>query len=95
MIIDSGPSFSTRREEARAGFEAFMRAAPTVAPLLLDLYARAQDWPFAPEVAERIEAMLPAPVQAVLQRARLRSFSTTNWRIFGLGTTPPKTMLLR
>src|SRR3982751_2492972 len=49
----------------RAGFEAFMRAAPTVAPLLLDLYARAQDWPFAQDVAERVEAMLPPPVKAV------------------------------
>jgi len=72
VIIDNGPTFSTRREEARAGFESFMRAAPGVAPLLLDLYARAQDWPFAQEIAERVEATLPPPVRAVLIRARLR-----------------------
>ena len=43
-----GPSFSTKREEARDGMQTLMQAlGPQVAPLLADLYAKGQDfrWP--------------------------------------------------
>ncbi|HWM49501.1 MAG TPA: portal protein [Xanthobacteraceae bacterium] len=89
VIIDQGPSFSTKREEARVGFESFMKAAPGVAPLLLDLYAKAQDWPFAQEVAERIEATLPPPVKAVLMRARLRKAGVPEDRLPPEGGVAP------
>src|SRR5262249_7164037 len=70
VVLDHGPSFSTKREETLAAMESFIKAAPQVAPVVLDLYARAQDWPLAQEIAARIEATLPPAVQAVLSRAR-------------------------
>jgi hypothetical protein len=72
VIVDAGPSFTTKREEARTGFEAFLKAAPQLAPILLDLYAKAQDWPFAQEIADRIEATLPPPIKALLKREKLK-----------------------
>lgn len=59
VVVDTGPSFTTRREEAREGMQAFMQAAPQAAPLVLDLFAKAQDWPFAEEIAERLAKMIP------------------------------------
>jgi len=70
VVLDHGPSFSTKREETLASMESFIKAAPQVAPVVLDLYARAQDWPLAQEIAARIEATLPPAVQAVLARER-------------------------
>ena len=49
--LDMGPSYSTARAEAQDGMESLMKAAPAVAPLILDLYARAQNWPEANEIA--------------------------------------------
>jgi hypothetical protein len=62
--LDMGPSYSTARAEAKDGMEALMQAAPAVAPLILDLYARAQDWPEANDIADRILATLPPAIQA-------------------------------
>jgi portal protein len=70
VVLDHGPSFSTKREETRAAMESFIKAAPQIAPLVLDLYAKAQDWPLAQEIAERIEATLPPPVKAIIDRER-------------------------
>src|SRR5262249_20339832 len=38
---------------------------------ILDLYAKAQDWPLADEIGKRLEVMLPPPVQALLARERM------------------------
>ncbi len=70
ITIDTGPGYSTRRAEAKDGMAQFIQAAPQVAPLILDLYAKAQDWPLANEIAERIETVLPPAIQAALARRR-------------------------
>src|SRR5205085_2138496 len=70
IVVETGPSYSTRREEARAGMNQFVQAFPAAGPLILDLLAKAQDWPFAGEIARRAEMILPPPVQALLAREK-------------------------
>lgn len=65
VTIQMGPSYATKREEAREGMTAFMQGNPNIAPLIADLYAKAQDWPLADEIGERLEVTLPAPIRAM------------------------------
>lgn len=58
VMIDTGPSYTTRREEAREGMTAMIQAAgPEGLVLFGDLYARIQDWPYADEFAERLKVL--------------------------------------
>lgn len=57
--VTVGRSFQTRRQESAESMAAFMQAAPQAAPLIMDLYAKAMDWPDAEEVAKRLRAMIP------------------------------------
>lgn len=59
VVVDTGPSFTTRRQEAAAGMAEFIRVFPAAAPMIGDLYAKGQDWPLANEIGERLKAMLP------------------------------------
>lgn len=61
VVVESGPSYSTRREEARDGMTAFMQGSPQAAPIMLDLYAKAQDWPDADRIARRARAAFVPP----------------------------------
>ena len=54
VAVDTGPSFTTRRNAAVAGMTEFIRANPQSAPLLGDLLARNSDWPDPDEVANRM-----------------------------------------
>jgi hypothetical protein len=60
--IAVGPSYSSKREETRAGMEEFFRAYPQAAPLLGDLYAKTLEWTDADRAAERLRKMLPPGV---------------------------------
>ena len=64
VVAQIGPSYTTRREEAKEGMIEFLKAAPDTAPLILDKVAKAQDWPMADEIAKRIRANMP---QHILQ----------------------------
>ncbi len=64
VVFQPGPSYSTRREEAREGMNAFMQSAPQAAALVLDLFAEAQDWPNAEKIGKRLEHLLPAELRA-------------------------------
>jgi hypothetical protein len=64
VVLQMGPSYSTRREEARDGMTSFIQAAPQVAPLVMDLYAQSQDWPNAEKIGKRLKHGLPPQVQA-------------------------------
>jgi hypothetical protein len=60
--VQVGPSYSSRREEARDGMFEFLRVMPAAAPLIADLMAKMQDWPEADRVAERLRKALPPGV---------------------------------
>ncbi len=62
--MDIGPSYATKREEAREGMTAFIQAFPPAGPLIADLVAKAQDWPNADEVSDRLFHVLPPGLQA-------------------------------
>lgn len=61
--FDMGPSYQTKREEAREGMTEFIQAFPQAAPLMGDLIAKAQDWPNADDVADRLHTLLPPQIQ--------------------------------
>ena len=63
LVVEAGPSFTTRREEAATFLLETMRANPQTAPLLMDVVARNQDFPEADKVARRFQAMLPPQIQ--------------------------------
>jgi hypothetical protein len=63
LIVKSGPSFTTRREEAATQMMELVRSFPDAAPIIGDLIAQNLDWPGADEIAERLKAMLPPQLQ--------------------------------
>jgi hypothetical protein len=81
VVLDTGPSYTTKREEAKEGMIEFIRSAPDVAPVVMDLVAKAQDWPLADEFARRLETIAPPPVQEMINRQKGES---------GEETPPPK-----
>ena len=62
VTVESGPSFTTRREEAASQMMEFIRVLPAAAPLIGDLLAKNLDWPGADEIAKRLTATLPPQV---------------------------------
>ena len=58
-----GPSYQTKREEAKEGMLMLMQTAPQFGPLIMDLVAKAQDWPLAEQIAERAHMLLPPNIQ--------------------------------
>jgi len=63
VTCETGPSYTTRREEAASQIIEFMRAVPASAALIGDLLAKNLDWPGAEEIAERLKKMLPPQLQ--------------------------------
>lgn len=66
--ITIGPSYATRRMEAA---EAYTQMAGMDEGLMMsagDLVYKAMDMPYAQEIAERRQALLPAPIQELLQK---------------------------
>ncbi len=59
VIVETGPSFATKRQEAAASMMDFTKAMPQAAVNVLDLVAKNMDWPGASEFAERFKKMLP------------------------------------
>jgi hypothetical protein len=65
LTVTSGPSFTTRREEAAAQMTEFLRAYPAAAPVIGDIFAKNLDWPGADEIAKRLEKMNPTNQQQI------------------------------
>ncbi|CUI02623.1 Portal protein [Janthinobacterium sp. CG23_2] len=63
VTCESGPSYTTKREEAAAQMTEFMRAVPQAGGLIGDLLAKNLDWPGADEIADRLKLMLPPQAQ--------------------------------
>jgi hypothetical protein len=77
LIVSSGPSFTSRREEAAFQMTELVRAFPQVAPVILDVMAKNFDWPGADEIAERLAAMnsqnqqqIPPQVQQMIEQSQ-------------------------
>lgn len=59
LAVDTGPSFTTRREEAAMQMTELIRAFPQAAPVLGDQLAKNLDWPGADIISRRLKKMLP------------------------------------
>ena len=64
VTCESGPSFTTRREESANQMMQFVQAFPAAAPIIGDLIAKSLDWPGSDEIAKRLQAMLPPQAQS-------------------------------
>lgn len=73
VVLDSGPSYSTKREEAKEGMREFIQSSPESVSVILDLFAKAQDWPLADEIGKRFEAIAPPAVQKMIAQQKQES----------------------
>lgn len=60
LTVSSGPSYTTKREEAASQMTEMIRAFPAMGPVIGDIVAKNLDWPGADEIAERLKAVNPA-----------------------------------
>lgn len=76
LTVTTGPSFTTRREEAAASMTELIRAFPPAAPIIGPELAKNLDWPGADEIAEKMEAQqagqVPPQVQQQIQEGQKR-----------------------
>ncbi len=57
LTVTTGPSYTTKREEAAVSMTEMIRAFPPSAQVVGPLLAKNLDWPGADEIAEKLEAM--------------------------------------
>lgn len=60
VTVDIGPSYATKREEARESMMGFIKALPQTAALVADLIAAEMDWAGAEKIAARLAKAIPA-----------------------------------
>jgi hypothetical protein len=63
VVVETGPSYSTKRVEAAESMMAFVQAVPMVGQVAGDLIAKAQDWPLADQIGERLKKTIPAELR--------------------------------
>ncbi len=63
VAVDTGPSFTTQREEAAQQMIELIRGYPNAAPIIGDLLAKNLNWPDAEEISKRLKAMLPPQIR--------------------------------
>lgn len=59
VVVRSGPSYTTKREENAYNMIEFARAVPQAGALMIDKIAKSQDWDGADEIAQRAKALMP------------------------------------
>jgi len=62
VVVETGPSYSTRRQEAAESLMQFVQAIPQAAGVASDLIAKAMDWPMADTIAERLKKTIPPQI---------------------------------
>lgn len=62
VVVEAGPSYSTKRVEAAESMMQFVQAVPNAGQVAGDLVAKAQDWPMADEIAERLKRAMPPQI---------------------------------
>jgi hypothetical protein len=68
LTVTTGPSYTTKREEAAASMTEMIRAFPPSAQVVGPLLAKNLDWPGADEIAEKLEALTSGQVPPELQK---------------------------
>jgi len=71
VVVKMGPAYDTLRSEAREGMTAMIQAGgPELFAITGDLMAKMQDWPNAEELTERLEAIAPPAIKALIAQKR-------------------------
>ncbi|PAP94000.1 portal protein [Mesorhizobium wenxiniae] len=68
LTVTTGPSFTSRREEAAASMTEMVRAFPAAAPIIMPELAKQLDWPGADKIADKMEEMASGQVPPELQK---------------------------
>ena len=63
VIVSTGPSYQSRRQEAAASMTELVRAYPQFLEIIGDLFIKSMDWPGAQEISDRLKRMLPDKLQ--------------------------------
>jgi hypothetical protein len=63
VVIDTGPSYHTQRQEGAANLNELAAKNPALMQIAGDLIMRAQDFPMASELADRLAKTLPPELQ--------------------------------
>jgi len=66
VTVTSGPNFSTLRQEAAETYSNFGQQFPEMMAIAGDLIMKSMDLPYADEIAERMQSMLPPQIQQTL-----------------------------
>ena len=69
LTVTTGPSFTTRREEAAMQMTEMIRAFPQAATVVGPELAKNLDWPGADKIAEKLEAMTTGQIPPQVQKA--------------------------
>jgi hypothetical protein len=69
--VETGPSFTTKRQEAAQSMLQMMQAMPQTASLVVDLFAKYQDWPGASQIADRLQRALPPGIDPKVDQKRM------------------------
>ena len=59
VVIETGPSYTTQRQEAAEGTLRFMQTLPAQAQLMADIAAKNMDWPDADKISKRLKRAIP------------------------------------
>lgn len=74
LTVKTGPSFSTKREEAAYSMTEALRAFPQAADIIVPELAKNLDWPGADDIAEKFEekakGRLPPEVQQLIEKGK-------------------------
>jgi hypothetical protein len=62
VVVDTGPSYATKRQEAAESMMQFVQADPAILQIAGDLIVKNMDWPGADEIAKRMKIMLPPQI---------------------------------
>ena len=63
VVVETGPSYASRRQDSVAHMIALGGAYPQAMPLIADLIASESDWPGAKQIAARLRLALPPEIQ--------------------------------
>ena len=70
VAITVGPSFATLRQEAAEAYGEIASRDPNVMAAAGDLIFKSMDLPYSEQIAERIQAMLPPPIQQLIGKGK-------------------------
>ena len=65
-VVTVGPNFTTKRQEAAETYQGLLQGNPDIFPIIGDLIFKSMDLPYAEDIAERLQAMLPPQIQQML-----------------------------